>query len=191
MQRVEDVGVVGVVLAAALAEPDEPGLVERRLRRRERGLVPARGRRRRACRSRCRRPRTTVNREARVDDLGAEPEGLEDLGGPVAVDGRDPHLREDLQHAVLERGLELGLRLGRMELAELVVVGHARHASRARAAGTRRRRRNPSRHATRVDVAGVADVDDERRLLTACAPRRAGGAPRPARGATGSARGRR
>src|SRR5213595_1296065 len=41
VQRVDDVGVVAVVLATSLAVPEEPGLVERRLLGRERGFVPS------------------------------------------------------------------------------------------------------------------------------------------------------
>ena len=50
--------------------------------------------------------------EAHVDDLGRQADDLEDLRPPVRVDGGDAHLREDLEHARLDRGLEAVLRLG-------------------------------------------------------------------------------
>jgi hypothetical protein len=42
-------------------------------------------------------------REVRVDELAAETHGLERLGGGVAGDRRDPHLRHDLEDALAER----------------------------------------------------------------------------------------
>ena len=105
-----------------------------------------------------------VNREARLDDLGAEADDLEDLGAPVGVDGGDAHLRQDLQHAGLERGLELAPGPPTMELAELVVVGHARHGLAARG-GAHGVGAVAEQGGDAVRLAGVVRRDDDRRLL--------------------------
>ncbi len=65
-------------------------------------------------------------RQAEVDDVVAKAECLEDLGAPVGVDRRDPHLRHDLQHAVFERGAVALLRVAARELvapADAALVG--------------------------------------------------------------------
>jgi hypothetical protein len=123
VQRVDDLLALAVVLAA-LAHPEEPwGLelgLEPRLRVARQRVPPEVG------------PADAAHhrgrpREADVDHLGGEPDHLEDLGPPVRVDGGDAHLREDLQHPLLDGGLEALLRLGRRGVAAVVGVGLRRH----------------------------------------------------------------
>ena len=164
VQRLDDrVRVVGVVLAAALAEADEAGLLEHRpvaLERRgvasehvgaEHGETdPVDGR----CRV----------RQARLGHLAGDPDGLEDLRAAVAVDGRDAHLRHDLEDAVLDRRLVARLRRRGGQLAEPVVVGHRRDRLE-RQARTDRVGAVAEQARHRVGVAGVARVDDDRARL--------------------------
>jgi hypothetical protein len=113
VQRVDDVGVVHVELAAVLeldearrAEPGARAAVAVGVAPEDVGAevgepdAPDRGER-------------AV--EAQLDDLATEPVRLEDLRRPVGVDGRDAHLRHDLQHAVLNRVLVVLERFGRLE----------------------------------------------------------------------------
>ncbi len=53
------------------------------------------------------------SREAGIDHLGAEAEGLEDLRAAIGREGRDPHLGQDLEQALFRRGAELEPRLRR------------------------------------------------------------------------------
>ena len=55
--------------------------------------------------------------EVAVDELAVEPDGLEDLGAAVALDGRDPHLRHHLEQALADRLQQL---LGRLLVGEVV-----------------------------------------------------------------------
>ncbi len=163
VERVHDVRVVAVVLAAALAVAEEARLVEGGVLGAERGFVA----REHVCAERVEAHAADLRhreRQARLDDLRPEPDGLEDLRGAVAVDRRNPHLREDLEDTVLERGLELRLRLGRVELPELVVVGHARHGLE-REARAHRIRAEAQQARDAVDVACVTRRGDDRRLL--------------------------
>jgi hypothetical protein len=164
VQRIDHVRVVAVVLAAALAVAEESGLVEGGLLARERGFVPPED----VGAERVEADAADLGHrepQACLDDLGGEPNGFEDLRSSVAVDGGDAHLREDLQHAVLERGLQLGLRFRRVELPELVVVGHARHRLE-REAGTHRVGAEPEEAGDGVHVASIARGNHDRRLLT-------------------------
>ena len=95
MQRIDDVGIGCVELGCVLVMLEEAGAYESWRRLPEAGsltrqyLLPKVGKGRAA--DRRRRPGKTG-----IDDLGIEPNDLEDLRALVAVDGGNAHLGENL-----------------------------------------------------------------------------------------------
>ncbi len=111
---------VGVLLAA-LADADPTGAVELRLRP---GVaVTAQHVVGKVCERQTAHDRRRAA-EAAVDDLRPEPHDLEELRASVRVDGGDAHLRQDLEHACFDGGLEARLRLGADEVVVVGLVGH-------------------------------------------------------------------
>ncbi len=129
---------VGVVLAA-LADPDPAGALEL-------GLGPGVAVTAEHVFGEVGQPTPADDRrraaEASVDDVRAEPDDLEELRAAVGVDRGDAHLRQDLEHAGLDGGLEAGLRLGADEVLVVGLVGAVAPRSRARGGGRWRRRRS-------------------------------------------------
>ena len=117
--------------------------------------------------------------ERAVDDLVGEADRVEDLRAAVARDVGDPHLRHDLEHAVLDRVLEAQLRLGRRGpvAADLVRRGHRgeRLEREARADGLRAVAEQAGEV---VHLARLVRLHDERRLRAKLPWRRAGGGRR-------------
>ena len=133
-----------------------------------------------------------------VDDLVAQAEHLEDLGAAVRGQGRDAHLREDLEQALLRRRADTGPPPPRAWAGASARLLPPRrlsaspksdsHASRARATGAPPRRR--SRSGSRSDGCRRRHPPRPRARpgpAARCAPGAA--APRRPRAASGSARG--
>ena len=101
--------------------------------------------------------------EAGVDDLPGQACALEDLGGPIAVEGGDPHLRHDLEHALLGGALQVGLHLtgGGVVTPDAAVVGQLGHRlqrqARADDVGAVAEQAGEA-----VGVAGIVGLGDQR-----------------------------
>ena len=124
--------------------------------------------------------------EVRVDELGLEPDGLEDLRAAVGLDGGDAHLGDRLEQALAD-GLDdplLGLLalevLGQQRAVGELVEG-LEHQVGVDAGGAVADQR---RHV--VDVARLAGLDDQARCAGACRRGRGDGGRRRRPAATAS-----
>jgi hypothetical protein len=159
VQRVDDIGVVGVVLAQAL-ELVEPRAVER-------GTLGI-GRRvtRQDVHSQLAQPDPPEDRrratQAAVDHVGTQPDRLEDLRRPVRVECRDAHLRHDLEHAVGDRAGVGLLRLSGRTRVPTEATGVRQLGDRLqRQARTDRVRPVAEQRRERVRLPRVVGLDDQ------------------------------
>ena len=128
--------------------------------------------------------------EVLVDDLAVEPDGLEDLRAPVAVQRRDAHLGHHLEDALVDRLAEVLHRLVGVDVLQHCPRPPCRAASRRPGTDSRRRRRRP---AAGRSAAPRAARPTRRRCRSACGCLRGSGdgARRRWRAGSGSGRGAR
>ena len=98
--------------------------------------------------------------EAGLDDLGAEPDGLEDLRAGIRGDGGHAHLGHDLEQALAQRLDQPLLGQGRADIAEHAAAGQLGHGVQGQV-GAHGGGAVPDEQREVMAFAGVARLDDQ------------------------------